>query len=363
MVFGKKGFAGLILKLFIFVLVVVIVVGAFWSLFSTTKKTAQSLTQKPGQYQLYGNSFIHPDLNLANYNFWKYQFENFVLTAVQTKEFESGKNFCYGTFYTDFDSENLKDWTLTFLQDEDDVIIKLKDNRNTLAASYPAKENNLLADTKLCIRTADGKEEDVHQITIRFDKEEAYYYTTKSLMEGGREDKFYYQPYLSEVKRGWFKRNDEKMKLFFYTYSKSGKLCIVPMHKNGVDNSLSHKKIKEWLSEGAALGDVGYKKFCDVPEELFSYKMCFYTPCGYYDSDDAEKKKGLKYTRCYEFSRKCGYICIPSDEKASFKCKSCDEYNSCTDLREGMCGVAKLFCGQRLECEVKDNNCVSGGGE
>ncbi|KYK25734.1 hypothetical protein AYK26_01830 [Euryarchaeota archaeon SM23-78] len=387
MIKGKKGF-GILLKIFVFVLVVIVVIGAFMNLWSMVKRATGPLLDKAKELEMQSNSYIHPDLSLATHNFWQNQFKNFVIAAVQTKDFNQGQGYCYGTFYTDPAFKNINDWTLTFLQEQGNIILILKDGSGTKGAEYPAdKEKNELEGIKLCIRTEDGKEIDVDHIVIQFGQDQSYYVTEESLRGSGEEEYFYYQPYEHEMlikKESFifdFLNRDSKSSLYFYTYDYTQKkLCITPMEKKGKENSLSHKKIKSLLTDSDT-GYPRYKAFCSLPinampnvVEEANRKTCFYTPCNYFDSHkidgELESVDLIKETTCGRFSTGCGGICIPSEEvlinlgekysPIHFKCEPCGWYDSCKDFGKDneRCVASQTLCDMDCTIDVQTSECI-----
>ncbi len=395
MIQDKKGFAIMILKIFVLVLIIVIVVVVAIQFIKSSNKTAISFIDKAnGQLEPIGGSFIHSGMSPEHTTFWKFQFEDFILEAVETERFAQGQDYCYGTFFTDPDFEGLDGWSLIFLHERDNVIFRLRDNRGTLGAEFPKdKENNKLADKQLCVGIPDGTEEDVSQIVIKFGEGESFYYTE----EGGAKKDFEYEPYHLRIKRelaiipgvwewDWGKADVAYLNVFFFAYNKnSNKLCLLPMSKSEKTGSLSHKDIDDLFSN-AETGYPRYKAFCDLPEiaikevvDRINGKTCFYTPCGSFSSDqmegemrwELEKVKSLEETACGRFSIGCGGKCIPSNgissKKRTFECKPCDDYKSCTDIGfdVSVCKAAKELCKMDCEYDWDDYKCIpeaAGGG-
>ncbi|MBN2052289.1 hypothetical protein JW756_02190 [Candidatus Woesearchaeota archaeon] len=394
MIHGKKGF---IVKLVLFVIIIVVVVSAFWSFFSASKNTAKALVTKPlEQYNVQGNSYIHPDLDIPQYNFWKYQFESFILAAAGTNT-AAGKS-CYGTFHSTPDFEELDKWTLTLSSQENSIYMSVKDERGTIGAYYKPPTTSEegkpdLRDIKLCIRTADGKETDVKEINILFGEKKSWYYTFESLQGGNnKKTEFYYQPYLKDINeyqqdrgfwKGFWNPDDKESNLFFFTYSKEPRrLCITPIQKKGDENSMSFDKIKELFIKG---GFPEYESFCDVPKfrteikEGVNLKQCFYTPCDTYSGDNmrdrlTEELKGTAIeTSCGQFSLNCGKICLPEDfykdssggrfsKNGGFECATCAKYIKCGDIEDDaeLCNEYSQFCNS-LNCQwdAKEKICMA----
>jgi hypothetical protein len=382
MIHNKKAL-GIFVKLIFLVIIVLIAYGFVTSLIGNTKKAASSLVEKNlNQFEMEGSSLVHPDLQLAQRNFWHNEFKNMIDSALASPEGQ--KEFCSGTFYTPPDFKGLKGWSISFLQEGENIRIQLEDNRGIIGATTGADLNDKMAKKTLCIKKTDGSETDVQQITIKFSNVKSYYYTKEDLQKSTKHE-FDYNPALCDLNQfksntfmfDWLSKDSAQSNLFIFLYDRTpdakgmNKLCIPPMNKDGAGGAISFASVKNLLSSAASSGN--FEKFCQLPETAVrggvaesDRKACFYTPCAAFSNTNANAPSIIE-TGCGQFSRKCGRICLLSSKTqvsymtsySSFYCESCAKYSVCTDIKnKESCESAADFCVMN-PCKWENYKCVS----